>query len=184
MSQVVSSVVSAPSRLAARTWQLGHTSLKIGLSLAIAQILLFASSASANSSLASAIARSFRPQPLAALADGIYLYGQAPDRNELGSVYLVFEVNAEQTVGAFYMPASSFDCFYGNVTPDALDLTVVDSYEQTHHPYSIALEITQPLVAGAAADSLGLQGFHPIAEVTAQEHQILGTCQANYEEMI
>ncbi|MEO1401467.1 MAG: hypothetical protein AAFV72_09520 [Cyanobacteria bacterium J06635_1] len=184
MSQVVSSVVSAPSRLAAHTWQLGHTSLKIGLSLAIAQILLFASSVSANQPLASVIARSFRPQPLAALADGIYLYGQAPHRNELGSAYLVFEVNAEQAVGAFYMPASSFDCFYGNVTPDALDLTVVDSYEQTHHPYSIAMEVTQPLVAGVAADSLGLQGFHAIAEVTAQEQQILETCKADYGEMI
>lgn len=159
-------------------------SLKIGLSLAIAQVLLLTSSASANQGLARAIARSFGPQPVPTLADGVYLFGQAPHREALGAVYLVFEVRAERTVGAFYMPASSFDCFYGSVTPDALDLTVVDSYEQTHHPYAIATEISEPLVAGAAAGSLGLQGFHAIAEVTNQEQQILNTCQANYEEMI
>ena len=36
------------------------------------------------------------------LKDGTYLYGQSPQREELGQEYLVFKVNAGKATGAFY----------------------------------------------------------------------------------
>ena len=77
--------------------------------------------------------------------DGVYLYGQSPQPNTIGSEYLVFEVNQGQVIGGFYMPSSSFDCFYGSVEAQKLALTVVDSYEQTPHPYAVALQSESPV---------------------------------------
>lgn len=118
------------------------------------------------------------------LADGIYLYGQTPERDQLGSAYMVFESNQGQVVGAFYMPHSSFDCFYGNFEADRLALTVIDSYEQTPHPYAIALQPTDSLATtetGFAAP-ISLEGFHAIDTVTENDLRILSTCQADQSQ--
>jgi hypothetical protein len=118
------------------------------------------------------------------LADGTYLFGQAQTRDQLGAAYLVFEVIEAQTVGAFYMPSSSFDCFYGAVEPAQINLTIVDSYEQTTSPYAISLTVSDSLVAGNATGTLGLVGFHQIAQITDQDLAILNTCQINYPQQI
>lgn len=113
------------------------------------------------------------------LADGTYLFGQSPEPGELGATYAVFSVDNNQTVGAFYQPSSSFDCFSGQVTPDQLAVNVVDSYEQTVHPYAIALAVDESPVAGEAAGAYGLEGFHRIESISAQDQEILGVCQAD-----
>ncbi|MEM9809555.1 MAG: hypothetical protein AAF959_30270 [Cyanobacteria bacterium P01_D01_bin.56] len=108
------------------------------------------------------------------LVDGVYLYGQQAAPDQLGSVYMVFEVTAGHAVGAFYMPSSSFDCFSGNVAPNRLDLTVIDSYEQTSHPYSLEAEPT--VVAGQAAEYT-IDGFTPLSNLSDTDQQLLETCQ-------
>ena len=45
-------------------------------------------------------------------ANGVYLYGQSPEPEQVGSAYAVMEIVENRAVGAFYMPQSSFDCFY------------------------------------------------------------------------
>lgn len=118
------------------------------------------------------------PQPL---ADGVYLYGQSTEPNQIGSEYLVFEVNQGQVVGGFYMPSSSFDCFYGNVEAEKLALTVVDSYEQTPHAYAVALQ-TEGSVASAGDENVvpvGLEGYHRLQSLGDVDHQVLNTCKAD-----
>lgn len=117
-----------------------------------------------------------------AITDGVYLYGQSPERDQIGSAYMVFEVEQGQVVGAFYMPYSSFDCFYGDLQADRIALTVIDSYEQTQHPYAIALEPVDTL-ATAEAESVpvGLEGFHRIEDPSDNDLAILSTCQSDVQ---
>lgn len=116
------------------------------------------------------------------LEDGIYLYGQASQRDVQGAGYAVFSVKDSQTVGAFYQPHSSFDCFAGQILPDRLAVNVVDSYEQTIHPYEIALTIDDTYVAGSAAGAYTLEGMHRIADVTESELNILSVCEADFAQ--
>ncbi len=115
------------------------------------------------------------------LADGVYLYGQQSTPNELGSVYMVFEVTGGHAVGAFYMPSSSFDCFAGDVLSNRLDLTVTDSYEQTNHPYSLAA--APSYVAGQAAEYT-IDGFTALPDLSDIDQQLLETCQTVQTELI
>ncbi|MEM7066677.1 MAG: hypothetical protein AAF572_26370, partial [Cyanobacteria bacterium P01_B01_bin.77] len=100
------------------------------------------------------------------LADGIYLYGEQATADQLGSTYMVFEVTGSRAIGAFYMPSSSFDCFSGDISATRLDLNVIDSYEQTTHPYSLAAQIGPTLTAGQANADFNINGFTPINEIS------------------
>lgn len=113
------------------------------------------------------------------LEDGTYLFGQSPNPNEVGSDYAIFSVKDNQAVGAFYQPRSSFDCFTADVYPDRLAASVVDSYEQVAYPYSVAVTISDSLVAGGGAGAYTLEGFHRISDLSEQDNEILATCQAD-----
>lgn len=117
------------------------------------------------------------------MADGVYLYGQAPERDQIGSAYMVFEVDQGQVVGAFYMPHSSFDCFYGNVQSDRLALTVIDSYARTYHPYAIALEPEDAVatIGNETIAPMGLEGFHQLTEPTENDLRLLSTCRSDLQ---
>lgn len=118
-----------------------------------------------------------------AMPDGVYLYGQADEPQQIGSAYMVFEVQQNRVVGAFYMPYSSFDCFNGEFQADQLALNVVDSYERTAHPYSVALEPGSP-VASATGEvaPAELEGFQRLSEVSEADQGILATCQADLQQ--
>jgi hypothetical protein len=119
------------------------------------------------------------------LADGTYLYGEAPEPEQIGSAYMVFQVTKGKVVGAFYMPRSSFDCFSGRFEPGKLALSVVDTYEQTTHPYAIALEQNSTVASNSnqpAVAEIGLQGFQRLAKVSTNDQRILGMCRANFQK--
>ena len=121
------------------------------------------------------------------LADGTYLYGQAETAEQVGSAYMVFEVKQGKLLGAFYMPRSSFDCFYGSVEADRMALTVVDSYAQSPHPYDVALKSDEPIaMAGSEAivPPVTLEGFHQLGSLSSNDQRILSTCKANYQNHI
>ena len=124
------------------------------------------------------------PLSNAPLVDGVYLYGQQPAAAQPGSVYMVFEVTGDRTVGAFYMPSSSFDCFHGDISATRLDLMVVDSYEQTSHPYSLAVKTQPTLAAGGAAPEFGIDGFTRINTLSELDERILETCHADQAGVI
>nr|ADN14713.1 conserved hypothetical protein [Gloeothece verrucosa PCC 7822] len=115
--------------------------------------------------------------PPSPLADGVYLYGQSPEPEQLGQEYLVIRVDRGQVVGAFYMPQSEFNCFYGSVNARALNLSVVDPYDQSVHPYSIALQTTAPVAAqNASSVTSTLEGYHQISKLSENDQRILNVC--------
>jgi hypothetical protein len=122
--------------------------------------------------------QSMQPQPL---QEGIYVYGQSPEANQIGSVYMVFQVSDHQVTGAFYMPSSSFDCFRGEFQADQLALIVTDSYEQTHHPYTVALAVNTPVATShhPLTALVDLVGYHQLSDISDTDRRILSTCQAN-----
>jgi len=116
------------------------------------------------------------------LPNGVYLYGQSPEAMQLGSEYMVFEVNQDQVVGAFYMPQSSFDCFVGEIGSRRLSLNIFDSYDQSVHPYAIALDVNSSVAtngSGSGAE-MGLEGFHRISDVSELDQSLLNTCRADH----
>lgn len=120
-------------------------------------------------------AENFRPLP-----DGVYLFGQAPEPEQIGASYLVFEVNSNRVVGAFYMPHSSFDCFNGQMGAEQLELTVINSYERTAYPHTVALsENASVATTGNASALVGLEGYHQIQQVSENDQRILATCQTD-----
>lgn len=126
------------------------------------------------------------PLPTASVfpSDGVYLYGQVPQPGQIGAAYAVMEVRNNQTVGAFYMPQSSFDCFYGEVRSEQLDLTVVNSYEQVAYNYSVPIDqSTSVAVAeGTASAPAQLVGYYAIHEISDIDREILNVCRANYDK--
>ena len=127
--------------------------------------------------------RASSTQQVSALDDGVYLYGQVAEPDQLGVTYLVFEVSENDVVGAFYMPYSSFDCFHGEFQANQLSLQITDSYEQVTFPYSIALN------PGAAVATSGdittsspeLLGFNQISFISENDHRILNVCKADQQ---
>ena len=115
----------------------------------------------------------------AVLEDGTYLFGQSAEPDVIGSAYAVLSVQNNRTVGAFYMPRSSYDCFSGELSPTQLSVNIVDSYSQAVYPYAVALDTTDTLVAGEGAGAYTLEGFHRINNLSEKDLEILSVCEAN-----
>ncbi len=113
------------------------------------------------------------------LANGTYLYGESPVAETVGATYFVFEVSGTDLTGAVYQMSSSFDCVQGTVTPSALDLTIVDAYDQSEWPHRVAILPGQTTVANlnGGAPLPNLDGMTPIAHLSALDHQVLAACQ-------
>lgn len=121
------------------------------------------------------------------LADGIYLYGQSPELNQVGQTYMVFESRGGKMIGAFYMPQSEFDCFYGTRQGNELALTVVNSYDRMTHTFALGIVQNYPVASASDRPTHGqfsLEGFHPIANLSELDQNLLATCKQNYQEEI
>lgn len=113
-----------------------------------------------------------------AFNDGVYLYGESPVADTVGETYTVFRVLEDQISGAVYQPFSSFDCLRGRVEAERLHLTLVDAYDQTERPYTMAL--TSTATTTATTRGLGPQptpvGMHPIQSLSDLDLRLLATC--------
>lgn len=115
------------------------------------------------------------------LVDGVYFYGSAPQLDEIGAAYMVFEAQADDIVGAIYMPQSSFDCFRGRISGNELALQITNSYTQETYDYGIALVPTADAIAaiGSTAAPLQIDGFYDLGSPREADAAILAICQAN-----
>lgn len=129
--------------------------------------------------LSAGIAKANPVESTTSIPDGRYLYGESAQPDQIGQAYLVFEAVDGQVQGAFYMPHSSFDCFSGDLSNQALHLTLVDSYDRTTWDYSIPVD-RQAVVASADTVQLPmlLQGYHQISTLSDNDARILDTCRA------
>jgi hypothetical protein len=119
------------------------------------------------------------------LGDGVYLYGETSQPDQLGQAYLIFEVRSGQLIGAFYMPRSSFDCLYGTVEPQQLALTIVDSYDNSKYSYALGIEHS-PIASSQnpTRDILRLEGLQSISTVSENDERILNVCKENYQQQV
>jgi hypothetical protein len=115
-------------------------------------------------------------------AQGTYLFGQAPEADQLGAGYMVFEVTGETIIGALYVPHSSFDCFQGQIQGNELAMMITQSYTQEVYPYAIALTTADAIAStGEALSPLSLEGFHQITTVSDNDIRMLETCKAHLQ---
>ncbi|MBD0262453.1 MAG: hypothetical protein ICV85_11785 [Tolypothrix sp. T3-bin4] len=111
--------------------------------------------------------------------DGVYLYGQSPQPNQLGQGYIVFQKRQNQVMGALYMPSSEFSCFQGNIeSSGALAMTVSAPGEGGLEQVAAAntlpkLDPDEPMTY---AYSLALQDYHKLNSVSDNDHRILQMC--------
>lgn len=125
--------------------------------------------------------------------DGVYLYGQSPEPQQIGQEYIVIEVNKGKAVGAFYLPNSEFNCFNGTIEAGKLALLLANGPETEAYP-DLGSNTNYPQVA-AVGDrswdennsneittpySVALQNYHQLSEVSASDKQILAACKSNY----
>jgi hypothetical protein len=118
------------------------------------------------------------------LADGIYLYGQSQKAEEIGKEYLVFKVQKGQTIGAIYFPDSEFNCFYGNLSPQQMNISIVDAYNPKNiYPYPIALSNSSTIAEGNGklTHAVGLEGYYRLKEISQNDQRILNTCLNDYQ---
>jgi hypothetical protein len=128
--------------------------------------------------------------------DGIYLYGQSQEPNQIGQEYMVFEVRQGKVTGAFYLPQSEFNCFQGSLAAGKLDLTIAGDAGSTPYSDSIADAQNAPQVATASDSSqigaqyeqvssqysVALQNYYQLSNVNENDKQILAACKSNYQE--
>jgi len=128
--------------------------------------------------------------------DGIYLYGQSQQPNQIGQEYMVFEVRQGKVTGAFYLPQSEFNCFQGSLAAGKLDLTIAGDAGSTPYSDSIVDAQNAPQVATASDSSqigaqyeqvssqysVALQNYYQLSNVNENDKQILAACKSNYQE--
>lgn len=127
--------------------------------------------------------------------DGIYLYGQSPQPQQVGQEYIVLEVNRGKVVGAFYLPHSEFNCFNGTITAGELALLLAEGPETEAYPdpsgvtdnHKVAAINTRPF--GEDIDStistpysVALENYHQLNSVSSTDKQILAACKSGYQE--
>jgi hypothetical protein len=159
----------------------------VALALPLMGISQSASLAAAQSVPSSTSQANRLAQSAAKLADGVYLYGQTSEPNQLGQSYFVFEVTQGKVLGALYMPQSSFDCAHGSFQADQLALRVRDSYEKSASTYAIGLSRSAKVAAIQDLQGIlpvGLTGFQRLDQVSTNDMQLLKTCKATYQAKV
>ncbi len=133
---------------------------------------------------AQATPRNLEKPQTTTLPDGVYLYGQSAQPEQIGKGYFVFEARQGKLIGALYMPRSSFDCTYGRVEPDKVSLMVIDSYDRSENPYVIATERNDAVASreNPVVAPIGLEGYQRISKVSANDQRILNVCKQNYQQ--
>ncbi|MFN6483288.1 MULTISPECIES: hypothetical protein [unclassified Nostoc] len=116
--------------------------------------------------------------------DGIYLYGQSPNANQLGQGYIIFQKQQAKVTGALYMPQSEFNCFQGTINPSGeLAMTVNSSSNEANSNQSnqVATSNRLPKInddeSNSYAYSLALQDFYRLNSITASDRRTLQMCK-------
>lgn len=124
------------------------------------------------------------PTQATRLPDGVYLYGQSAQPEEIGKGYFVFESRQGKLIGALYMPRSSFDCTYGSVESDRVSLMVIDSYDRSENPYVIATERKDSVASrdNPVVAPVGLEGYQRLSKLSANDQRILNVCKQHYQQ--
>lgn len=94
------------------------------------------------------------------LADGTYLYGEAPQPDQIGKGYVLFNHQQGKVIGALYYPQSEFDCFIGSLENNTLDVESIGAYDS---------EVVR--------QKMNLSDLHQIETISANDQRILSVCR-------
>lgn len=112
--------------------------------------------------------------------DGVYLYGQSPQANQLGQGYIVFEKRQDTVKGALYMPRSEFSCFQGTLDKSGELAMTVKSLPDTGGVREVATSNILPKINDdepiTYAYSVALQDYHQLKSISANDRRILQMC--------
>lgn len=112
--------------------------------------------------------------------DGVYLYGQSAQPNQIGQGYVVFEKRQGRLVGALYMPRSEFSCFQGTLNQSGVLAMTVTSTPDAGLSPDVATASRIPRLSSdepmTYAHSLALQDYHQINSITSGDRQVLQMC--------
>jgi hypothetical protein len=124
--------------------------------------------------------------------DGIYLYSESTEPEQMGQEYMVFEVRQGKVIGAFYLPYSEFNCFHGTLQSGKLALMVANGPDLAPYPESVAGQNSQQVATAsdrghignsykpiAYSYSVALQKYYQLPSVSANDQRILKTCKNN-----
>ncbi len=123
--------------------------------------------------------------------DGIYLYGQSPQPEQIGQEYIIFQVRQGQVVGAVYLPRSEFNCFQGKLDATQLSVTMINADELTNNELEIDRQWKKPSASRNLADltavgshlilndvhQVNLEAYYPIAQASDNDRRMVTTCQ-------
>jgi hypothetical protein len=112
--------------------------------------------------------------------DGIYLYGQSSEPNQLGQGYIVFQKQQGKVIGALYMPSSEFSCFQGTIAKSGELAMTVTSSPGEKGVVQVSTTSRIPRLTDdddlTYAHSVALRDYHQLASVSDNDQQILQTC--------
>jgi hypothetical protein len=115
--------------------------------------------------------------------DGVYLYGQTSQPNQLGQGYIVFQKQQGRVIGALYMPSSEFSCFQGTIAKSGeLAMTVTSSPSETGVPQVSTTSRIPTLTDENSityAYSVALQDYHQLDAVSMNDRRILQVCKTD-----
>ncbi|TVP64098.1 MAG: hypothetical protein EA343_06140 [Nodularia sp. (in: Bacteria)] len=118
--------------------------------------------------------------------DGTYLYGESPKANQIGQAYVLFEKRQGKITGALYMPQSEFSCFQGAMEESGeLAMTVTSSPgEVGTNQLATANQLQIPNYSDnqmiSYPHSVGLQNYHQLNSISANDQSILQKCKEVY----
>ncbi|MBH8554330.1 hypothetical protein I8751_18560 [Nostocaceae cyanobacterium CENA357] len=112
--------------------------------------------------------------------DGIYLYGQSPEPNQLGQGYVLFQKQQNKVIGALYMPNSEFSCFQGTLERSGELAMTVNSFPDEGGLTQVATSNGIPRINEdepiTYAYSVALQDYHPLKSISVNDRRMLKMC--------
>jgi hypothetical protein len=106
---------------------------------------------------------------------GVHLYGESDRPEVIGKEYIIFERIGNQTIGAFYLPRSEFNCFKGQFQGSRLNVTLTDAFDRQKYNFSLKLN-----PSGLTASKLPMMGeptYQPLGKISDNDRRILSTCK-------
>ncbi|WP_026100481.1 hypothetical protein [Fortiea contorta] len=112
--------------------------------------------------------------------NGVYLYGQSSQPNQIGQGYIIFEKQQGTVKGALYMPSSEFSCFQGTLDKSGELAMTVRGLPDAGGPTQVATGSTLPRISedelSTYAYSVALQDYHQLKSISANDRRILQMC--------
>jgi hypothetical protein len=109
------------------------------------------------------------------VANGVYLYGESIKPDLVGKEYIIFETIGNKTIGAFYLPRSEFNCFYGQFRGSRLDVTLIDGLDRQKYKFTLTLAPTG--LTASKQPMMGEPTYQPLDKISNNDRRILATCK-------